>query len=74
VTRLASASRVSAPPVRVGNSGSLALPPRSFSHTVIVLTVVSVSGVTRFAASLPERRDVRARAELHVSDLHAEEL
>ena len=53
VSRRASASRVSAVPARVGNSGSSSLPPRSDSQALSVVTVALVRGVIRCRRPFP---------------------
>ena len=53
----ATASRLSGPPRRVQNSGSVPSPPRSASQEVSVATVGAVSGVQRSLRPLSQRWD-----------------
>ena len=54
--RCSIASRLRCRPVRVGNSGSVGVPPRSVSHAVSVSAVSVVIGVTRCFRPFPTHR------------------
>lgn len=68
VTRRSRASRLSGVPARVGNSGSAGRPPCSMSQAASTVTVVAVSGGDSLFTALAQATDVRAGAQVRITD------